>query len=160
MLRRKATRAIVLDGDQILLLYTKRYDDYTLPGGGLEDGEDFQEGLIRELKEETGAKAIRNIRPIGVYEEYRPWYRDNFDTLQMESFCYQCDIDPELGPTQFEPHELQNGMTPIWISIDEALTHNRRTFEHSEKKGLSLEREIFLLQLIKEELMVIKEEAS
>lgn len=30
---RKAARAIVLNGDQILLLYTQRYHDYTLPVG-------------------------------------------------------------------------------------------------------------------------------
>lgn len=36
---RIATRAIVLKGDQILLLYTRRYNDYSLPGGGVEEGE-------------------------------------------------------------------------------------------------------------------------
>ena len=31
---RKAVRAIVLRGEDILLLYTQRYQDYSLPGGG------------------------------------------------------------------------------------------------------------------------------
>ena len=34
IINRKATRAIVLDGEDILLLFTERYHDYSLPGGG------------------------------------------------------------------------------------------------------------------------------
>lgn len=37
---RFATRAIALREDMILLLYTERYDDFSLPGGGLDDVED------------------------------------------------------------------------------------------------------------------------
>jgi ADP-ribose pyrophosphatase YjhB (NUDIX family) len=51
LLTRKATRAIVLDGENILLLYTERYHDYSLPGGGVYDGESLINGLKRELKE-------------------------------------------------------------------------------------------------------------
>ncbi len=58
ILVRKAVRAIVLKGESILLLYTKRYNDYSFPGGGLDEGESLTTGLIRELKEETGAKGI------------------------------------------------------------------------------------------------------
>ena len=34
---RLATRSIAIKGDTILLLYTKRYEDYSLPGGGLDE---------------------------------------------------------------------------------------------------------------------------
>ena len=71
---RIAARAIILKGDKILMLYTERYHDYTLPGGGLDDDENLQQGLVRELQEETGAQNIRNIREFGLYEEFRPWY--------------------------------------------------------------------------------------
>ena len=54
---RHAARGIVLKGEDILLLYTQRYHDYSLPGGGIDDGEDEVEGLIRELREETAFEA-------------------------------------------------------------------------------------------------------
>lgn len=31
---RKTARAIILKGTTILMMYTKRYNDYTFPGGG------------------------------------------------------------------------------------------------------------------------------
>lgn len=150
---RKATRAIVLRGEQILLLYTERYHDYSLPGGGIDDGEAKEAGLVRELKEETGAQNIQNITEFGLYEEFRPWYKDDFDFVHMESYCYVCDIDDELLSPEFEDHEIQNGMTPVWINIHEAIRHNEETIKGSDKKGMSIDRETFLLKLIVKELL-------
>ena len=71
----------------------------------------------------------------------------------MISHCYVCEIDDELGSTSLEPHELSNGMTSLWINIFEAIAHNEYVIAHSEKKGLSIERETFLLKEIAEKLI-------
>ena len=80
---RHATRAIVLRGEDILLLYTQHYDDYSLPGGGIAEGEDQVAGLIRELQEETGAQGIRNVKAFARYDEYRPWYKADADIIHI-----------------------------------------------------------------------------
>ena len=56
---RLAARVVLLDPDRRVLLM--RYDDgppngshWTTPGGGLNQGEDFRAGALRELAEETG----------------------------------------------------------------------------------------------------------
>lgn len=151
--QRNATRAIVLDGKKILMLFTERYNDYSLPGGGLDDGEELHLGMIRELKEETGAKNIKNIKDFGIYEEYRPWYKDDFDIQHMISYCFLCDIDDELGATSFESYEVNNGMKPVWINIEDAISHNKKTIADSNKKGMSIERETYLLSLIMKEIV-------
>lgn len=150
---RKATRAIVLNGDNILLLYTERYHDYSLPGGGIDKGESNIAGLVRELKEETGAHNVQNISEFGLYEEFRPWHKAEFDIVHMLSYCYICTIDDELLSPEFEAHEIANGMLPVWINIHQAIAHNEETIAKSAKKGLSIERETFLLKLIVSELM-------
>ena len=150
---RLATRSIAIQGNTILLLYTARYEDYSLPGGGLDLGEDKVEGMIRELSEETGAKDIRNIKPFGAYEEYRPWYKPDYDIQHMISYCYTCDINKELGSSSLESYEINNGMKAIWINIHEAIKHNQKTMAISDKKGMSIERETFLLKLIVNELL-------
>lgn len=150
---RKATRAIVMKGEDILLLFTERYHDYSLPGGGIDEGEDHISGLIRELREETGAHNVTNIQEFGCYEEYRNWYKAEFDVVHMLSYCYTCDIDAELLAPKLEPHELQNGMQALWLNIHEAIKHNEDVIKNSHKKGLSIERETFLLKRIVTELL-------
>ncbi len=151
--QRKATRAIALSGDEILMLYTERYHDYSLPGGGIDKGEDIISGLVRELKEETGAQNISNISEFGIYEEYRPWHKPDFDIQHMISYCFTCSVDRELGETTLEHYELSNGMKPVWINIHDALKHNEHTIANSVKKGMSIERETYLLNLIRTELL-------
>lgn len=152
---RRAARGIVLDGENILLLYTARYHDYTLPGGGVDEGEDHVEGLIRELQEETGAQNIRDVEPFGIYEEFRPWYKDDAEVLHMESYCYTCKIDSELGSTDLEEYEQKNGMEPVWMNIHEAIKHNEETIASSDKKGLSIERETFLLKSVVDKILAV-----
>ncbi|AMO54539.1 MutT/nudix family protein [Endozoicomonas montiporae CL-33] len=150
ILHRKAARGIILQDNNILLMYTRRYHDYSLPGGGIDDGESLKQGLIRELEEETGARNIRNIEPMGVYEEYRPWYKPEHDIMHMLSYCYFCTIDAELDAPRFEDYEMANGMEVVWINIHEAIEHNKTIIAGSDKKGLSIDRETWLLEKIVE----------
>lgn len=150
---RLATRSIAIQENMILLLYTERYEDYSLPGGGLDAGEDKIEGMMRELSEETGAKNIKNIKPFGAYEEYRPWYKPDYEIQHMISYCYTCEIDQELGDSNLESYEKNNGMKAVWIDIQEAIQHNEKTMATSSKKGMSIERETFLLKLIVERVL-------
>ena len=150
---RLATRSIAMKGSSILLLYTERYEDYSLPGGGLDLDEDKIEGMMRELKEETGATDITNIKPFGVYEEYRPWYKPDYDIQHMISYCYTCDINQKLGAPNLESYETNNGMKAKWINIHEAIEHNEKTMATSDKKGMSIERETFLLKYIAKDII-------
>ncbi|MCG3722992.1 NUDIX domain-containing protein [Vibrio cincinnatiensis] len=153
ILQRKAARAIALEGEEILLLYTERYHDYTLPGGGIDEQEDVIQAMVRELREETGANNIQMIQPYGLYEEFRPWYREGADVIHMISYCYTCKVDRQLGQTRFEEYEIKNGMKPVWMNIHQAIAHNEQTMAHSQQKGMSIDRETFLLRLIAKELL-------
>ena len=108
--------------------------------------------MIRELSEETGAKDIKNIKPFGAYEEYRPWYKPDYDIQHMISYCYTCEVNKELGNSNFESYEIKNGMKALWVNIHEAIKHNKKTMATSEKKGMSIERETFLLERILEKM--------
>ncbi|MCF2857971.1 NUDIX domain-containing protein [Pseudoalteromonas sp. SMS1] len=145
---RQAARAIVLRGNEILLLYTARYDDYTLPGGGIDEDENIESALARELLEETGAKSVINIQPYGVYEEYQHWYKSDFDTVKIISHCFLVEICGDFTEPQMESYEQANGMRPIWLPIQEAIAHNRHAMANSDKKGQSLRRETIILEAV------------
>lgn len=42
------------NGDEVMIVYRKRHQDWTLPKGNVRDGESFQEAALREVAEETG----------------------------------------------------------------------------------------------------------
>lgn len=146
---RLATRAVVLKGQDILLLYTQRYDDYSLPGGGVEPGESLEQALKRELTEETGAQQIEIIEYLGAFDEYRPWYKQQLDVLFMRSHCYLCQIADELSVPRLESHEIANGMSVVWVNIFTAIEHNKALMaSNSAKMGLSIQRETWLLEML------------
>lgn len=147
ILTRQAARGIVLRERSILMLFTERYNDFSFPGGGVAEGEDMIDGLRRELEEETGACNVRVQRSFGYIEELRPHWRPGFDLMNMTSHFFFCDIDPELRATKMEDYETANGMRPVWVDLDEAITHNRGVMQRREvTMGLSIQRETFMLE--------------
>lgn len=54
---RTAVRGIIRRDGKYLLIHSK-YGDYKFPGGGMEEGENQIDTLIREIKEETGFDVI------------------------------------------------------------------------------------------------------
>lgn len=151
---RRAARGIVLRGSDILLLYTKRYNDYSFPGGGVDDHEDLLTGLKRELAEETGAMNIQVLQEFGYIDEYRPYYKPEYDLIHMWSYFYVCKIDDKLAEAAPEDYEVSNGMSAVWIDIHEAIRHNRQVIANREASmGFSIERETLVLELVAAELL-------
>ncbi len=150
---RTAARGIIIREDEILLIYTKRYNDYSFPGGGVDEGENIKEGLLRELNEETGAQNIEILKSFGDYEEYRPTHYDGFDIMHMISHFYVCSADKELGQASPEDYEVKNGSVAVWVNLDEAISHNKEVIKNKEDSmGMSIERETIVLELIKKEM--------
>lgn len=151
---RIAARGIILRGSSILLLYTKRYNDYSFPGGGIDPHEDLLAGLKREIREETGAKNIKVVSEFGVIDEYQPYDDAEYELMHMISYFYVCTIDEELDEAQLEDYEIKNGMSAVWIDIHEAIRHNREVIAKREASmGFSIERETLVLEWVAKELL-------
>lgn len=151
---RIAARAVVLDGEEILLMYTARYDDYSFPGGGVDPNESIETGMIRELEEETGAREIDVISEFGIYEEIKPIWKKEYDFIHMISHFYICDTHKELGTNSLEDYEIKNGMDARWVNIYDAIEHNKKVIEaQPENIGLYIDRELYMLELVAKELV-------
>ncbi len=60
--------ALIFRGSEILLALRRDIDWWNLPGGGLEIGETVEEGVCREVREETGLE-VEVEHLIGVYSK-------------------------------------------------------------------------------------------
>lgn len=72
--------------------------------------------------------------------------------IRILSYYYICMIDEQLGHTQLEDYEIANGMSAVWINLNEAILHNRQVMINQESSmGFSIERETWVLELIASE---------
>lgn len=146
---RTTARGIILKGEEILLMYTKYYNDYSFPGGGVDSKEDLITGLKRELLEETGAQDIEVLSGFGYIDEYRPHYKKEYDLVHMESYFYFCKTSEEFVEPTLEGYEKNNGMEAEWINIFDAIKHNNNVIKNKEPSmGFSINRETYVLETI------------
>ena len=91
-----------------LILAIKRADDgrWVPPGGVLELDESPQDGVVREIYEETGIK-VNPIRLTGVYKNMR---------LGVVSLAFRCEV---IGG---EMHTSSESTRVEWISLSDAVT--------------------------------------
>ncbi|KKS38111.1 MAG: hypothetical protein A3G49_00135 [Candidatus Sungbacteria bacterium RIFCSPLOWO2_12_FULL_41_11] len=114
--KREAARAIVFDKDgNVALLNVTKKNYHKLPGGGIEEGEDIETALRREVLEEIGC-SIENIRELGIIEKYR----NNLKIHQI-SYCYIADVVGDKGLPNFVGDEIDDGFQPEWMKLEDAI---------------------------------------
>ncbi len=122
---RPASRGLVIRDAKILLTYEKKTDIYMSPGGGLEEGETFDECCIREIKEESGFDVAVKM-PFVIINEYC------FDTC-YEAHYFVCEVKGR-GEQHLTPTEIDHGVEPRWVSITDAIdifaTYDEKTEDH------------------------------
>lgn len=98
--------AVIRDGDRLLLARHAHSLLWSLIGGGVEPGEEPADALVREVHEETGARA-RVIRLSGVYggEPLMVEY-PNGDRVAYITTAYECELLDVPSPDLEEIVEL------------------------------------------------------
>ncbi|WP_020062551.1 NUDIX hydrolase [Bacillus sp. 123MFChir2] len=141
---REAVRAIIMQDNKILLVHSN-LGDYIFPGGGIEKNESHAEGLMREVAEETGYLncVIKNKMGV-VVERYVDEYDENA-IFQMTSHYYSCEVNGEKTAQKLEGYELEQGYTPQWVKLNDAINQNEKVMTQCEKNWW-IHRENFVLK--------------
>ena len=70
-------RAMLLQGDAVLLVKHSYVPGWYFPGGGVEAGESLAEALTREIREEAGATLTGPPQLFGIYRNAKADSRDH-----------------------------------------------------------------------------------
>jgi ribosomal-protein-alanine N-acetyltransferase len=112
---RLAARAVVRNRQGLIALsFVERYKLYSLPGGGLEPGENPEEALRREIREETGC-TCGNITALGVVYENR-----GSQNFVQQSYYFLVEADRENLGLELTEKERSNGTQVLWVTWEEA----------------------------------------
>jgi len=118
--KRNRSVAIVIRGDKILMervVYFGR-EFYTVPGGGIEEGETPEQAVLRELKEECGLDGTI-VRPMAVQNK----------TDGSAEYSFEVSIPENQEPiTGYDPEETSDDpplKEVLWMKLDEISEKDR-----------------------------------
>ena len=110
---RHACRGIVVNDGKILLGYEANNGKYIIPGGGLEDGETYEQCCERELLEETGMQVRAKEEYLEIEELFLDWRHINH--------YFVCELIKDTGSINLTEGEKKAGCTFKWLPIEQAL---------------------------------------
>ena len=113
--QKQAAGIVVIDAEKRILLvkvyrFINNLESWEIPSGGVNvrEGESVQDGVIRELEEETGYQ-VKEVKQIGKY------YPSNGMSTQIHNIFV--GLEPMMVKESYETNEI---MDVRWFSSDEA----------------------------------------
>lgn len=132
------------DGRWVLLIARRSATDllqWTLPKGGIEEGETLEQAAVREVREETGIYA-RILRELGVIDYWFVWRPD---AVRYHKYVHYYVMEPRAGHLHERDNEAEHvSWLPIAQALDRMSHPNERklvaTLRQGSLSGASRER--------------------
>lgn len=146
---RPSARAVIIKDGKIAMVYSKKYNYYKFPGGGIEADECMEDALIREVSEETGLCVIRDsIQEYGQVHRIQKGTKE--DIFIQDNYYFLCDVKEETEQQNLDKYEADEGFTLEFPEPQLAIDVNRKTILDNFAQVM-LEREALVLELLIQE---------
>ena len=146
---RPSARAVIIKDGKIAMVYSKKYNYYKFPGGGIEADECMEDALIREVLEETGLCVIRDsIQEYGQVHRIQKGTKE--DIFIQDNYYFLCSVKKDIEQQNLDRYEADEGFTLEFLKPQLAIDVNRKTIL-DDFTQVMLEREALVLELLIQE---------
>ncbi len=145
---RHTARAILKNAEGMYaVMYSQKFDLYSLPGGGVEDGETPQMALCREILEETGC-TCDHVQDLGIIRENR----FHADYTQI-SYYYVVTTTGAVWEPVLTESEKQNKTDVQWHSLERVVELITQSVHTTNQRKFLQARDAAALDYYMEEML-------
>lgn len=134
---RRAKVLIINSNDEILFAHSN--NNYFFVGGRVEENETFDEGIIREVKEETGIDL-----PLGKREPFftitymnKDYPSEGINTKSVANYyIIKCDTKPDLSNVSLTNEEKVSNFKLVYINKDKVIEELNNSLETCSNKNV------------------------
>lgn len=148
---RNSARSIIIRDGKIAMIHSLKYDYYKFPGGGIENGENPVEAMIRETREEAGLVVKpETVKEYGYVHRIQRSDMDSSECFVQDNYYYLCKAEPEAVRQNLDAYEAQETYTLEYVTPLMAIQKNR-SVGASPYNPMMFEREARVLELLMSE---------
>ena len=144
---RNSARSIIIKNNEIAMIHSVKYDYYKFPGGGIENGEDPIDAMIRETREEAGLVVIpETIKEYGMVHRIQKGNLNEDECFIQDNYYYLCDALDGIYSQKLDDYEAEEQFQLEYVDPYFAIKKNINVAE--PRKRIMLDREIRVLELL------------
>lgn len=141
--KRLASRGIVLRDDGKIAIFNKvAKNEYKLPGGGCEPGENPVDTFKREVLEETGCD-VEVISELGYTEE-----RKTLKNFQQISYVFVGKVVYDHRILNITEKEKAEGAKLIWVTVNEAFELITKCIEELKDSPYDADEDVYSTKFV------------
>ena len=145
---RNSARSIIIRDGKVAMIHSLKYDYYKFPGGGIENGENPVEAMIRETREEAGLVVVpESVKEYGCVHRIQRSDKDATECFVQDNYYYLCKAMDKLTSQQLDDYEAQEIYILEYVEPLVAISKNRNV-KGSPYNQLMFEREARVLETL------------
>jgi len=145
---RNSARSIIIKGKKVAMIHSVKYDYYKFPGGGIENGENPVDAVIRETREESGLVVLPDaIKEYGYVHRIQRSDKDETECFIQDNYYYLCKTADETVSQELDDYEAEEAYTLEYVEPDVAIRKNRHVVQSPYDQTM-FEREARVLELL------------
>ena len=130
------------------MIYSVKYGYYKFPGGGIENGENPVDAMIRETREESGLVVLSDtVKEYGYVHRFQRSDGDETECFIQDNYYYLCKTADEVVLQELDDYEAKETYTLEYVEPDVAISKNRQVMQ-SPYNQMMFEREARVLELL------------